>query len=152
MPPQPKYHSLEQVQVLGKELLDYIDTRAAAGNHIYHMCEWYWDVKKMSALEWDSLRGRDSFVQHYENARKKVFLGMMRDKNLSTAYGSRFLAMYSSELRLKKSKTRSNSRKLTLSTCRKRQWPSTQALWRSWTLFRRRLRTRRTKIFEQGVY
>ena len=99
MPPQPKYHSLEQVQVLGKELLDYIDTRAAAGNHIYHMCEWYWDVKKMSALEWDSLRGRDSFVQHYENARKKVFLGMMRDKNLSTAYGSRFLAMYSSELR-----------------------------------------------------
>lgn len=92
----PKYHSDEDVHVIGKELLDWLEDES---HEVWHLSEWYYGVKKMLEPEWRTLRQRTDFLPYYESAIKRMGVRMIKNSEMPTAYGSRFLNIYFSEVR-----------------------------------------------------
>ena len=55
--------------------------------------------KGMLFSEWKTLTHRVDFVPYYDVALEMMTLATMQNEKLSTAYGSRFLGLYSKDLR-----------------------------------------------------
>ena len=85
----------EEVHELGQELTIWVRET----DQIFHLSE-FWGIHKMMMKgDWDALRGRSGFFPYYKDAIELMVLKTMKNKDLSTSYGNRFLAMYSQELR-----------------------------------------------------
>jgi len=91
--------SNEEVHKLGQELIDFLMQRKEQNKPVIHLTEWYIFEKKMYYDEWDNLRKRQVFLQYYDAALDLMSYFTMSNNNLPTAYGSRFLALYSKDLR-----------------------------------------------------
>ncbi len=90
-----KYAVDQDIHVLGKELLDWLDDQ----KEFWHLSDWYYGVKKMLYTQWKSIIQRPEFLPYYKTAVKKMGTLMMKNKDMPTAYGSRFLAIYFEEVR-----------------------------------------------------
>lgn len=95
----PKSISDEMVHKLGQELVEWIRARMEGKKPPYHLTEWYFLEKNMLYSDWDDLRLRKDFRQYYDLALEMMTLATMQNEKLSTAYGSRFLGVYSKDLR-----------------------------------------------------
>jgi len=89
----------EEVHSLGTELLSWMCERYAADKPPIHLTEWYFLEKKMLYHDWDALRNRLGFIQYYDSALEMMTLFTQKNSTLATAYGSRFLGVYSKDLR-----------------------------------------------------
>lgn len=95
----PKVHSDEEVVSLGKEMVDWIIEKIESGKPPVHLTQWYVLNKRISYPDWDLLRRREQFRQYYDTATDLMALSTMTNKDLEVAYGSRFLGLYSKDLR-----------------------------------------------------
>lgn len=89
----------EEVKELGEDLINFLKTRKEQGKPVMHYTEWYFEYKNLLFRDWDYLRNRKGFAQYYEMARDYMAYMTISNKELPVAYGSRFLALYSSDLR-----------------------------------------------------
>lgn len=89
----------EQVHELGREMVEWLQDRLISGKPVFHLTEWYLLHKKMLYVVWDMLRRREDFRQYYQSAMEMMTLATLQNQKLETAYGSRFLGIYSRDLR-----------------------------------------------------
>jgi len=97
-PPAPGFED-ENVIKLGEELLDWM--RACDADKkcdVVHLSEFYSEIKGIAPSQWDSLTHRSCFHCYYERAKKWMGKRIMKNKNLSPTYGSRFLGIYCKEV------------------------------------------------------
>lgn len=95
----PVLVSDEEAIELGKELVEWIKKRIASGKPPMHLTEWYMIEKDILYPCWDNLRKRQRFLQYYDSALELMTLATLQNEKLSTAYGSRFLGIYSKDIR-----------------------------------------------------
>lgn len=95
----PKVYSDEDVVKLGEELITWIRKRFNDKDMPIHLTEWYSLEKDILYHDWDNIRKRAHFLKYYDSALELMSLCTMANKNLETAYGSRFLGVYSKDLR-----------------------------------------------------
>ena len=84
-----------EVLALGEELVKWmkeIDEDKSA--NVVHLSEWYSYKKNITNKEWDALRHRDCFLRYYEKAINWMGVRMLKNKELSPTYGSRFVNIY----------------------------------------------------------
>lgn len=89
-PPKEGYSQEECIQ-LGEDMLEWVK---AKGPSVVHLSEWYVWEKDMSRTEFRQLRNRYHFKPYYEKALDIIGTNILNHKDLPTAYGSRFLAIY----------------------------------------------------------
>jgi len=82
---------------LGEELLGWLRRKENAD--VVHLSEFYSGLKDISRSQWHTLRQRPEFLHYYEMALEMVGCLIIRNKDIPTAYGSRFLAIYFKDLR-----------------------------------------------------
>ncbi len=102
----PEVYSDEEVISLGKEMLAWIIERIELGNPPVHLTQWYVLNKKILHPDWDALRKRLDFLHYYDTALDLMALATMTNKDLEVAYGSRFLSVYSKDLRKHEKETK----------------------------------------------
>lgn len=95
----PKLYSDSEVIALGEELVSWIRMRFNAKDMPVHLTEWYLLEKDIMYPDWDLLRRRIEFRQYYDSALELMCLCTQKNKTLEVAYGSRFLGVYSKDLR-----------------------------------------------------
>lgn len=95
----PKTYSDEEVISLGKELVEWIRKRFSSKDMPTHLTEWYALEKNILYPDWDMLRKREDFRQYYDSALELMALCTLKNQKLEVAYGSRFLGVYSKDLR-----------------------------------------------------
>jgi hypothetical protein len=95
----PLEFSDEQVIVLGEELLKFVKDAIKAKEPLVHLTEWYAIEKDFTYNQWDLLRSRKEFSHYYKSSLDLMVLSTQKNSELSTAYGSRFLGVYSKDLR-----------------------------------------------------
>jgi len=93
-----KFSDYEVIE-LGKELVKWVRDRYKSSDLPFHLTEWYFIEKELSYEEWDGIRKRVHFLQYYNTALDMMALFTQKNEKLSTAYGSRFLGIYSKDLR-----------------------------------------------------
>lgn len=90
----------EDVVKLGNDLIRWLTKKWKDQKDFpVHLTEWYHFEEGLSFPEWDALCQRVHFLPYYKTALQLMALFTMKNKELSSAYGSRFLGLYSSELR-----------------------------------------------------
>ena len=82
---------------LGEELLKWL--RNPENDCIFHLSQFYNERKGIPRSQWRTLRKRVEFIPYYEMALEMVGCKILRNKDLPTAYGSRFLSVYFQDLR-----------------------------------------------------
>jgi hypothetical protein len=98
-PPNPGY-SDEEVLRLGKELISWmIQCDKDPNCDIVHLSEWYSEIKNMPRSQWQAICVRACFLPYYERAKEWMGKRILKNKDLPTAYGSRFLGIYFSDIR-----------------------------------------------------
>lgn len=89
----------DEVRKLGKELVEWVSKKITSDDPPVHLTEWYAIEKGMLYPDWDILRNRVEFDQYYHTALDLMALATQKNRKLETAYGSRFLGVYSKDLR-----------------------------------------------------
>lgn len=83
---------------LGEELLAWMRDADEKQLPIVHLSQWWSKIKKIKRSQWESIIKRECFLGYYDEAILwmgcRILLGATE-----TAYGSRFLAVYFSDLR-----------------------------------------------------
>ncbi len=97
-PPNPGYTN-DEVIVLGEELITWMKKVDEEGFEVVHLSEWYSGVRGIPRTQWKSIIQRDCFLPYYERAIIWIGVKILKNKHLPTAYGSRFLGIYFSEVR-----------------------------------------------------
>jgi hypothetical protein len=97
-PANPGY-SNDELIILGNELVDWMEKVDARGLEVVHLSEWYSGIKGIPRAQWKSIIQRDCFLPYYERAISWIGVKILKSKQLPTAYGSRFLGIYFSEIR-----------------------------------------------------
>jgi hypothetical protein len=99
-PPKEGF-SNDELIVMGEELLQWMkDCDADKKCDVVHLSEWYSEIKRIDRDYWkDSVCSRPCFSSYYKAAMDWIGKRTMKNKNLSTAYGSRFLGIYFKEIR-----------------------------------------------------
>ena len=96
----PAHFTDDDAHILGKELLEWmIDEDNNKESDIVHLSEWYSEVKGIDPRHFEALCRRECFLGYYEKARKWMGKRLMKNKNLHSSYGNRFLAVYFKELK-----------------------------------------------------
>lgn len=95
----PKVYSDEDVIALGEDLISWIRKKYNEKDMPVHLTEWYSLEKDILYPDWDNIRKRKEFLKYYESALDLMVLCTQKNQNLETAYGSRFLGVYSKDLR-----------------------------------------------------
>lgn len=99
-PPKEGF-SNEEVTAIGERLLNWMKDCEERQYYPVHMSEFYSRVEAIDPKYWrDSLSKRDCFSPYYEKFRCWMVSQIMKNKDLPTGYGSRYLGLYDSELRL----------------------------------------------------
>lgn len=93
----PKQHTNEDLHEIGNDLLKWMKDNIN-NNEIMHLSEYCYQ-KDISEETWDLLRQRKEFHHYYKTALRWMGRKLMANKDLPTAYGSRFLAVYFADLR-----------------------------------------------------
>ncbi len=96
--PSNKGYSDEELMTLGDEMLAWMDKVDEEGREVVHLSEWY-RKKKISRSQWNSITERGCFLDYYEQAVEWMGCKLLKNKNLPTPYGSRFLGIYFREVR-----------------------------------------------------
>ena len=91
--------SNEEVIKLGEELVKFLKDRLAEKDPVIHLTEWYSIVKDFTYNQWENLCDRKEFAPYYDSALDIMVLSTQKNEKLATAYGSRFLGLYSKGLR-----------------------------------------------------
>ena len=99
-PPNPGYSDAEVIQ-LGEEMLQWIrDCDNNPKCDVVHLSEFYSEIKGIAYSQWKSLiNDRSCFLPYYEKAKEWMGKRILKNTNLPTAYGSRFLNIYFKEIR-----------------------------------------------------
>jgi len=95
----PIYFTDEEAEEIGKELVQWMKDLIASGKPPVHFVQFYNLKKGLFLRDWDLLCCRKVFSPYYESARDLMALATQLNDKLSTAYGSRFLGVYSRDLR-----------------------------------------------------
>jgi len=96
----PLLFSDEECDFLGQELVAAVKKSIADKDPMVHFTEWYAITKNFCYDDWDALRKRLCFIQYYKTAGDLMALSTQKNTTLSTAYGSRFLGVYSRDLKV----------------------------------------------------
>ena len=83
---------------LGKELLAWCEKMDKDEKEIVHLSEWYNYVKEIPFSQWKSIINRPIFLPYYERAKQWMGNRILKNSRLPTAYGSRYLGMYHSDM------------------------------------------------------
>lgn len=98
-PPKEGY-SEQEVIALGEELLAWM--RACDANKdcdVVHLSEFYCEIKDIVPSYWDKcITKRACFSGYYEKALRWMGKRLLKNKNLPTSYGNRFLPIYYKEV------------------------------------------------------
>ena len=94
----PIHFTDEELHILGKEMLLWIKEHKEDSSFV-SMSNWYSEVKEIHRSAWHAIRQRDAFLQYYERAMDFMESKTLSNKDLPTAYGSRYLGLYSKDLR-----------------------------------------------------
>lgn len=97
-PPNPGY-SDEELVALGEELLVWIKECDDTKFEVVHLSQFYSELKEMPRTQWQSICLRDCFKPYYDRARDWIGKRILLNKDMPTAYGSRFLGIYFNEVR-----------------------------------------------------
>lgn len=89
----------EQAEELGIQLIEWMEELIASGKPPVHFVQFYNLKKGLLLRDWDNLCERKVFSPYYNSARDLMALATQLNDKLSTAYGSRFLGVYSKDLR-----------------------------------------------------
>lgn len=92
-PPNPGFSDPELIQ-LGEDLLNWIKEEDEKKSDIVHLSEFYSEIKEIPYSQWASICQRPCFLRYYERARDWMGKRILKNKELPTAYGSRFLGIY----------------------------------------------------------
>jgi len=86
---------------LGNRLLKWIDECEADPKcDVVHLSEFYAEKERIPRTIWEqNILRRPTFLPYYDLARDWILKRTMKNKDLATAYGSRFLGVYSTQLR-----------------------------------------------------
>lgn len=95
----PKHFSDEQVIEMGKDLIKWL-IKNETNDSIVHLSQWYVKEKDMDRDQFDALRHRVEFLHYYKKALDLMGNKILLNKELPTAYGSRYVASYHRDLRL----------------------------------------------------
>lgn len=95
----PKYGTTEELIALGEEMMQWINDCKSKKLNIVHLSQFYSEIKDMDRDEWRSIRVRGCFLPYYKKALDWMIVRTLTNDKLPTAYGSRFLNVYSDELR-----------------------------------------------------
>jgi len=96
----PKHFTDEQVTALGEEMLMWMEEQDNdPKSDVVHLSEWYSEVKGIFPPQWDDLTRRDSFSAYHKAAKLWMGKRLMKNKNLQSSYGNRFLGIYFSEIK-----------------------------------------------------
>lgn len=94
----PIYGTNEELEALGKEMLQWIEDKED-DEKIVHLSQFYIKVKDMCRSEWRSIRQRAAFLPYYEKALELLGCKMITNSKLPQSYGNRFLPVYFSDVR-----------------------------------------------------
>lgn len=96
-PPNPGF-SDEELIILGEELLEWMEKVEKEDLRVVHLSQWYSETKAICPTQWDSICRRSCFISYYKRA--LIWMGKLTllNKDLPTAYGSRFLGIYFKEV------------------------------------------------------
>jgi len=92
-PPNPGYADEDLIK-LGEEFIIWTKMIDETNTEIVHLSEWYSRVKDIPRSQWQSIVNRSCFRGYYEKALDWMGSKIMKNKNLSPTYGSRFLGIY----------------------------------------------------------
>jgi len=97
----PKQFTQEDVIAIGERLLQWMkDCDADPNCDVVHLSEFYSEKEGIARTDWhDKICSKEYFHQYYDQARDWMLKRTMKNKNLPTAYGSRFLGLYSKQIR-----------------------------------------------------
>jgi len=89
-----------EVIILGEELLKWCaEQDDNEDSNIVHLSEWYSEIKGIAPSQWESLAQRPCFLAYYEKAIKWMGKRILKNNQMASAYGSRFLGIYFREVR-----------------------------------------------------
>ena len=94
----PIHFTDEELHVLGEEMLLWMKEHKLDPLFV-HLSNWYSEIKEIPRSSWHAIRQRNVFLQYYERAMEFMESKTMINEKLSTAYGSRYLGLYSKDLR-----------------------------------------------------
>jgi len=94
--PEMLGYSDEDLIDLGEEMIRYL---ADHDESVVHLSHWYSVVKGISKSDWKAICKRIEFLPYYERAIEWVGCNILQNRELPTAYGSRFLSIYFQDLR-----------------------------------------------------
>lgn len=95
---KPIKWSDEELVQLGEELLAWLLSNVD-NKKIVHLSQWWVTIKDISRSEWKEICDRVLFTPYYEKALEIMHYKTLLNDKLPTAYGSRYLGIYSKELR-----------------------------------------------------
>lgn len=97
--PPTKYTDKELID-LGERLLEWmVDCDDDPKINVVHLSEFYCKLEGYGWKEWEGICARSRFQGYYNKARAWILERTLKNQKLPTAYGSRFLGIYSPELR-----------------------------------------------------
>jgi len=94
---RPPNHTDEELESLGQSLLAWMKEMDESETRVVHLSEFYCEY--ISRSDWAVLIKRPYFCAYYERAIEWIGRRLLKDTELSTAYGSRFLGVYFKEVR-----------------------------------------------------
>lgn len=97
--PPEKYTDKELIE-LGERLLDWMqECDDDPKSSVVHLSEFYSKIEGYAWSDWKRITERSYFQPYYDKARDWILERTLKNQKLPTAYGSRFLGIYSKELR-----------------------------------------------------
>lgn len=88
----------EQVIALGEELKQWMKKADEEKRIVWHLSEFYSEYKDIARSRWNKITERNCFRDYYEKALSWMGRRTMQNKELPTAYGSRFLGIYNKDV------------------------------------------------------
>lgn len=96
----PTHYTDEEAIELGEQFLQWMaDQDANPDSDVVHLSEWYSEVIGITPAMFQNLTRRECFRSYYERARQWMGKRLMKNKNLQSSYGNRFLGVYFSEIK-----------------------------------------------------
>lgn len=95
----PDLYSDQDCIDLGEEMIAWLMKRKEENKPVFTLSEWYVMVKDIDRSDWWNLRVRPNFSKYYNQAMEIMLYFTLTNAKLETAYGSRFLGIYSKDLR-----------------------------------------------------
>jgi len=93
-PPNPGFED-EDLVALGEEFVAWMDKVDSENDYkVVHLSQWFSKIKNIPISQWDSIIRRECFIGYYKKAILWMGTRTLINKELPTAYGSRFINIY----------------------------------------------------------